>query len=97
VPYYALFYDFVDDFLERRPAYRPQHLALVDAAHANGTLHLAGALKPADSALLVFRADDAGQVEQFVERDPYVVNGLVKSWRVREWGVVVGEHAIPRS
>jgi uncharacterized protein len=96
VPYYALFYDFVDNFLERRQPYRPGHLALVDAAHANGTLQLAGALKPPDAALLVFRADDVREVEQFAASDPYVVNGLVTRWRVREWGVVIGEHAIPR-
>jgi uncharacterized protein len=97
VPYFALFYDFVDNFLERRQPYRPEHLALVDAAHAKGTLQLAGALKPGDAALLVFRTDDARDVEQFAARDPYVVNGLVTRWRVREWSVVVGEHAVPRA
>lgn len=26
----------------------------------------------------------------YVEKDPYVVNGLVVRWRIREWTVVVG-------
>ena len=31
--------------------------------------------------------------ERFVAADPYVKNGLVKSWRVREWTTVVGPMA----
>jgi len=41
-------------------------------------------------ALLVFRASSAAEVEAFAKSDPYVVNGLIKSWRVREWTVVIG-------
>jgi uncharacterized protein len=101
MPYYALFYDTIDDFVDRRAAYRQAHLALVDAAHRDGRLLLAGALKPAgstraDGALLVFHTDDMGQVERFAREDPYVVNGLVKNWRVREWASVIGEHAVTR-
>ena len=29
-------------------------------------------------------------VEAFAQADPYVRNGLVREWRVREWNVVVG-------
>ena len=29
-------------------------------------------------------------VEAFAASDPYVRNGLVREWRVREWNVVVG-------
>jgi uncharacterized protein len=96
MPYYTLFYDTVDDFVARRLPYRQSHLALIDAAHRDGSLVLAGALKPADGALLVFRTDDASEVEAFARRDPYVTSGLVTSWRVREWAVVVGDGAGPR-
>lgn len=95
MPYFALFYDTVDNFVERRQPHRQAHLAQVDAAHRDGTLVLAGALKPT-GALLVFRADDASEVERFAKADPYVVNGLIREWRVHEWAVVVGEHAVPR-
>jgi uncharacterized protein YciI len=96
MPYFVLLYDIVENFVERRKPYRDGHLALVDAAYRDGSLLLAGALKPADGALLLFRTDDIATVEAFARRDPYVVNGLVTSWRVREWAVVVGEGAIPR-
>lgn len=94
MPYFALFYETGDDFVTRRQQYRPAHLAQVDAAYKAGRLLLAGALEPADTALLVFRADTAAEVEQFAASDPYVLNGLVRSWRVRKWSVVVGEGAV---
>jgi len=95
--YYVLLYDVVDNFVERRQEYRPDHLAQVDAAHRDGMLLLAGALKPADGALLLFRADSPSVAEAFAARDPYVINSLVTRWRVREWSVVIGESAIPRT
>lgn len=90
--YYALFYrELVLDYVSRRGLYRDTHLGLAREAHARGELLLAGALAdPVDGALLVFRANDAKPVEEFVRKDPYVVNGLVKRWEIREWTVVVG-------
>ena len=95
MPYFALFYDTVDGFVERRQPHRGRHLAMIDDAYRKGELVLAGALKPS-GALLVFRVAGADAVEAFAKNDPYVLNGLVKSWRVHEWSVVVGEHAVAR-
>ena len=87
----ALFYELVDDYVERRAALRADHLALAQAAHERGELVLAGAMSdPFDQALLVWSTDDVGVVEAFAKADPYVVNGLVTSWRVRTWNVVIG-------
>jgi uncharacterized protein YciI len=90
--YLALFYDVVDDYLERRGEFRDEHLGLARAAQERGELVLAGAwADPADGALLVWKTDDRSTVEEFVNADPYVVNGLVARWRIREWTVVVGD------
>lgn len=88
--YYALFYDLVGDYLERRPQYRAEHLQLAKEAQARGELVLAGAFDPADRALLVFRGADRTVAETFAKNDPYVKNGLVKNWDVRPWTVVIG-------
>lgn len=90
--YYALFYrEVVPDFIDRRSAFRGEHLGLAREAHARGELLLAGALAdPPDGALLVFRSESAQPAEDFVRRDPYVLNGLVKRWEIRPWTVVVG-------
>ena len=83
-------YTLADDYLERRGALREEHLGLARAAHERGELLLAGALPdPYDRALLVWTAPRE-VVERFVEQDPSVVQGLVTSWTVREWNVVIG-------
>ena len=43
--------------------------------------------------MLLFAGDDASAAEAFARADPYVANGLVTAWRVREWATVVGEGA----
>lgn len=90
--YYALFYDeVVDDFMNRRTPYRGEHLGMAKESFARGELQLAGALAdPADGALLVFRGETPAVAENFAKNDPYVKNGLIKKWRVRNWTVVVG-------
>lgn len=89
--YLVLEYDLVEDYLDRRGEFREEHLGLAQAAQERGDLLLAGALaEPADRALFVWRTDDRGLLEDFAERDPCVVNGLVDSWTVRPWNVAVG-------
>jgi len=92
--YYLLEYALIDDYLARRAAFREEHLALAREAHRRGDLILAGALaEPPDRAVLVWGTDDRSVVERFIDRDPYVRNGLVTSWTIRPWTVVIGEGA----
>jgi uncharacterized protein len=94
VHHYLLFYELAPDYMERRPQFRAEHLDLARAAHGRGELVLAGALtRPADGAVLLFRAESDAVVRHFAEHDPYVRHGLVTSWRVREWTTVVGDGA----
>jgi uncharacterized protein len=87
---WVLIYDLVDDYLDRRPQFRADHLALARAAHERGELLLAGALAdPYDRALLVFAGDAPDTAEAFAAADPYVINGLVTSWTVRQWNEVL--------
>jgi len=88
--YQLLFYDVVEDYLERRVPLRDAHLALVHAAEARGELPMAGAYgDPVEGSLLLFRAADASTAEAFVRADPYVRAGLVRRWRVRPWHEVL--------
>jgi hypothetical protein len=89
--YFILFYEVADDYLERRAPLRAEHLALARAAAARGELRLGGAYAdPADGAALVFRGSGREVAERFAGDDPYVKNGLVERWHVREWTVVIG-------
>lgn len=92
--HYLLFYDVVADYAERRAAFRAAHLAHARRAVERGELLLGGALaNPVDGAVLLFRASSPAVPEAFALADPYVTNGLVTRWRVREWTTVVGEGA----
>ena len=91
MPYYVLIYDLVDDYLARRGEFRDEHLKLAAESHSRGELVLGGAFaEPADQALLIFRAEGRSLPEAFVRKDPYAIHGLVKSWKVRPWTVVIG-------
>lgn len=90
--HYLLLYDLSPDYLEKRGAYRDDHLALAWAAQERGELILAGALaEPVDGAVLLFRGDAPEVAREFALSDPYVQHGLVTGWRVRPWTTVVGD------
>ncbi len=89
--FFALTYDVVPNFADRRMPFRDAHLRLVRDAHERGLLLFAGALgDPPNGALLVFRADGPAAVEDFARADPYVREGLATAWQIRPWHVVIG-------
>lgn len=92
--HFLLFYEAGSDYLERRPQFRGEHLQRAWDAADRGELVIAGAYAdPVDGAVLLFRGADASIAEAFARADPYVTNGLVARWSVREWNTVVGELA----
>lgn len=92
-PHFVLIYDVGPDFLQRRAAFRDEHLALAWRAADAGELVLAGALEePAEQAFLLFRGSREAAL-RFAAADPYVKQGLVKSFRVRQWHTTVGAQA----
>jgi uncharacterized protein YciI len=92
--HYLLFYEVSEDYLTRRAQFRESHLEKAWKAAGQGQLVLAGALaNPVDGAILLFKSDSPAVAEDFAKTDPYVTNGLVKRWYVREWTTVVGAGA----
>ena len=64
--HYLMFYELAPDYLQRREAFRAEHLALAWAASANGQFILGGALAdPVDTAVLLFQGDSANVAEEF--------------------------------
>jgi len=89
--YYLLFYQTVENYVQRRAPYRDQHLAYATQALERGELVMGGALSdPANGAVLVFRGDSPAVAENFAKDDPYVKAGLITEWKVRPWNVVIG-------
>jgi uncharacterized protein len=87
--HHILFYDYVEDMLERRGPYRDAHLARIRAEREAGRITLAGALgDPPHGAAIVFAGVTSGEIEAFAADDPYATAGLVTSRRIERWNVV---------
>ena len=92
--HYILFYEYAPDYMERRGEFRDQHMSLAKASIHRGEFFLGGAYaNPADGAVIVFKGESPEVAENFAKKDPYVINNLVTSWRVREWTTVAGRDA----
>jgi len=89
--YFVLLYEYVSDVAERRAPHRPGHLGLLTKLKDEGKVVMAGAWNnPLDGAAIVFKAAHRSVVDDFMKADPYLANGLVTRWQVREWNVVIG-------
>lgn len=82
---YVLFYEAADDVASKAPLHFEAHSARADEYHAAGTLLMVGIFSDPqkDGAMGIFTTREAA--EEFVKGDPFVVNGVVKSWRILEW------------
>ncbi len=96
--HFLLIYEYAPNYLEKRAPLRPAHLELARASVARDELQLGGAVPQEDPpyGLLLFKAETASVAEEFARGDPYVTQGVVASWRVREWITVVGEGALTK-
>lgn len=92
--YILLTLDYVDDMLDKRGPHREEHIAGARKAHEEGKCAMAGALTdPVDTGVFVFKNVDAAYVERFVQNDAYYKAGLVPTYSIRPWMVVVGNDA----
>jgi uncharacterized protein YciI len=88
-PHTLLFYEYVEDVLERRAPHRDAHLDLIGRYKDDGRIVMAGAVgDPPSGALFVFAGDDSAVAEEFAAQDPYVAAGLVPTRRIERWNVV---------
>jgi hypothetical protein len=84
-----LFYDYVEEILDRRGPHREAHLERIAAHKQTGEIVMAGALgDPPHGAAIVFKDVEPDAIEEFVVADPYVQAGLVTEWRIELWNVV---------
>jgi uncharacterized protein len=86
---YVLFYESADDVASKAPAHFPAHKARLDEFHARGDLLLVGTFADPqkDGSMSVFRTREAA--EEFAREDPFVLNGVVRDWRVLDWNEIL--------
>jgi uncharacterized protein YciI len=82
---YVLFYESADDVLSKAPVHFAAHTARGQEYHARGSLLMYGPFgKPQEEgSMAIFTSREAA--EEFARDDPFVLNGVVRDWHVREW------------
>jgi uncharacterized protein YciI len=87
--HHLLLYSYVENVAERRGPYRERHVSAIRAEKEAGRVILAGALgDPPNGGAIVFRGVERDHIEKFVNEDPYVQAGLVRSWLIEPWNLV---------
>jgi uncharacterized protein len=69
--------------MEAIVAVYPRHKAVVDAFVARGEVIGIGPFSDRTGSLAIFRSREAA--EAFVAQDPFVLEGLIKSYEIRDW------------
>jgi uncharacterized protein len=85
---YVLLYDAAADMARARELF-PAHQAKWQEYVTRGELLLIGPFSdPRQGAMGVFATREAA--EEFVRNDPFVLEGVVKKWELREWREAIG-------
>lgn len=86
---YVIQYEAADDFMSKAPLHFAAHQALWKQFKDQGALLMIGPFtdEPAGGAMGIFTTRAAA--ESFVEADPFVQQGVVAKWWIREWNEVL--------
>ncbi len=82
---YVLFYESSnDDVLSQAALHVAAHRARWQEFFSRGTLLMVGPFgKPEEGAMAIFTTREAAR--EFAQGDPFVINGVVANWYVRDW------------
>jgi uncharacterized protein YciI len=82
---YVLFYQSAEDLRSKAPAHFAAHMVRVQEFHGRGTLLMVGTFgdPQEEGAMSIFTTRETA--EEFAKGDPFVANGVVRSWKVLEW------------
>jgi uncharacterized protein YciI len=84
----VMFYEISPADLPKASTHYAAHRARLDAFHTRGVLLMVGAFgNSTDGAMGIFTTRAAA--EEFVKGDPFIINGVVKKWRLCEWDEVL--------
>ena len=82
---FVLFYESADDVMSRAPQHFPAHRERLQAFKERGELLMVGTFADPqrDGSMAVFTTEEAAAA--FVDGDPFVREGVVRGWAIKEW------------
>ena len=86
---YVLFYESADDVRTRAPAHFPAHQVRLQEFHARGEILMVGTFGDPQEQGSMGIFPTRAAAEAFVDGDPFVLNGVVRRWEIREWDEVL--------
>jgi len=89
MPKYVLFYESADDVRSKAPLHFRAHVARWKEFQADGRLLMIGTFANAqdEGSMAIFTTREAA--EAFATGDPFVLNGVVRRWSIREWNEAI--------
>lgn len=93
MPIFAVHYTYSEATIAARDTHRPRHRAWLAERLAAGQLLSSGPYPDGSGALLLFRAPDAGDLDELLRADPFAEEGLIDAVRAIAWQPVMGAFA----
>lgn len=87
----VVLYESADNVAEKAPAHFAAHVAQYQPYIERGELLMIGTFADPqhDGSMGIFATRDAA--EEFVKNDPFVINGVVKGYRILDWNEAVAK------
>jgi uncharacterized protein YciI len=88
---YVMFYESAENVASRAPEHFPAHWARCEEFHTRGLLLMVGTFADPQTqgSMAIFTTREGA--EEFAAGDPFVLNGVVARWEVREWNEALAE------
>ena len=89
-PLFVLLYESADNVAAKALPVFPAHKSRLDEFQKRGELLMVGTFgdPQAEGSMAIFRTREGA--EEFVAGDPFVREGVVKSWQIRQWNESLG-------
>ena len=86
---YVLLYESADDVMSKAPVHYAAHVEWAEGFEARGELLSIGTFEDPQTqgSMAIFASREAA--EEFVRDDPFVINGVVRSYEIREWNEIL--------
>jgi uncharacterized protein YciI len=86
---YVLLYESADDVVSKAPVHFAAHNARLQEFHARGDILMVGTFgdPQEQGSMAIFPTRAAA--EAFVDGDPFVREGVVRRWEIRDWNEVL--------
>jgi uncharacterized protein YciI len=86
---YVLLYESADDVLTKAPIHFAAHSARLQEFRARGEILMVGTFgDPQEQGSMgIFPSRSAA--EAFVDGDPFIRHGVIRSWEIREWNEIL--------